>query len=528
MEFYHFEECADLSVRQFDAIIFDLDGVVTDTAKVHAAAWKELFDGYLESKKRRDGEPLSPFDPDVDYTTYLDGKPRYEGVQSFLESRGIVIAKGDPTDGTDQETICGLGNKKNHLFKKHLKRDGVEVFPSSVELIRQLKARRLKTAIVSSSKNCLAVLQSAGLEDTFDARVDGVVSASLGLKGKPNPDIFLKGAEILGVEARRSVVVEDSIAGVEAARAGQFGMVIGVDRINHGNNLREKGAHWVVRDLGEVHLTDIDSWFRQHKSELPSALDRMDEIKDRLAHKQTVVFLDYDGTLTPIVEIPDRAFMSKEMRDVVRQLSTATTVAIVSGRARSKVHDFVQLDSLIYAGSHGFDIAGPHHATIQHKEGNRFLPALGKAYQEITEKIKGIHGSLVEQTGFSISVHYRMVSEDQVPLVEEMVDETLGKNPSLRKTHGKKVFEIRPKIDWDKGKAVLWILKALELDQPDVVPFYLGDDTTDEDAFRALADKGIGVLVADVPRPSTASYRLKDIEQVKEFLIGLTKLLKGS
>ena len=203
--------------------------------------------------------------------------------------------------------------------------------------------------------------------------------------------------------------MEDSIAGVEAARAGQFGMVIGVDRVNHGNGLREKGAHWVVRDLGEVHLTDIDSWFRQHKSQLPSALDRMDEIATRLSNKKAALFLDYDGTLTPIVEHPDNAFMSEEMREVVRQLAAVTPVAVVSGRDRNKVRDFVKLDKLVYAGSHGFDIAGPNQAQIQYEEGNRFLPALDKAQKEISESVKGINGSLVERTAFSISVEMLMI-----------------------------------------------------------------------------------------------------------------------
>ena len=183
-----------MSGLHFDAIIFDLDGVVTDTARVHAVAWKELFDDYLKLLETRGGDSFSPFDKGSDYLSYVDGKPRYDVVRSFLGSRGIVIPEGDPSDGPERETVCGLGNKKNRLFGEILKRDGVDIFPSTLELIRNARSRGLKVAIVSSSKNCLAILRIAGIEKLFDTRVDGEVSVSLGLKGKPNPDIFTKRA----------------------------------------------------------------------------------------------------------------------------------------------------------------------------------------------------------------------------------------------------------------------------------------------------------------------------------------------
>ncbi len=515
-----------MTVHHFDAIIFDLDGVVTDTAKVHATAWKELFDTYLKMREGRDNEAFTPFDISSDYLTYVDGKPRYDGVQSFLESRNIHIPRGKPTDKPDQETACGLGNQKNTRFCEILERDGVEIFHTTVNLIKDLRAQGIKTAIVSSSKNCQAVLKIAGLESLFDARVDGSVSESLGLKGKPDPDIFIKSAELLGVAPSQSGIVEDAISGVEAGRKGKFGLVIGVDRHGDPNSLTDNGADTVVGDLGEISVHEIEEWFQQHGPNLPSALERLDEIKQRIAKKRAVVFLDFDGTLTPIVDKPDLAIMSEEMRDVVRQLAATLTVGIVSGRARPKVFNFVKLDKLIYAGSHGFDIACPGRSQILHEEGKRFLPAIDKVYKQISKLVEPIEGSLVEHTGFSISVHYRLVSENQVPKMESMVDQLLKENPTLRKTHGKKVFEIRPKIDWDKGKAVLWILKALDLESPEVMPFYLGDDTTDEDAFRALEKRGIGVLVTDAPKSTRASYTLKDTDEVRRFLQSLMNLVK--
>jgi alpha,alpha-trehalase len=514
-----------LSQHNFDAVIFDLDGVVTDTAKVHASAWKELFDTFLRLRESRAREPFSPFDKESDYLTYIDGKPRYEGVRSFLESRGIVIPYGKPSDRSDQETICGLGNKKNKLFNEILQRDGVEVFLSTVELIREIKSQEVKVAIVSSSKNCQAVLKIAGIEDLFDARVDGVVSASLGLKGKPNPDIFTKSAEILSTDIKRSVVVEDSIAGVEAGKTGEFGMVIGVDRRNHYSTLKETGADLVVKDLVEITVKKIDAWFHDHSRIIPSALDQLPQIKQRLSGRRVVVFLDYDGTLTPIVDRPDLAVISSEMRDVLHRLASSCTAAIVSGRGRTDVYELIQVDRLIYAGSHGFDIAGPDRTKIQHEEGKHLLPTIETVYGQLVERVKAIEGALVENKRFSIAVHYRLVAEDEVPSIEGIVDEMLKAYPTLRKSTGKKVFELRPTIEWNKGKAVLWLLDALDLKGSDVVPFYLGDDTTDEDAFGALKDIGIGILVAETPRPTAASYLLRDTQEVKQFLETLIALI---
>lgn len=262
-----------------------------------------------------------------------------------------------------------------------------------------------------------------------------------------------------------------------------------------------------------------------HAVTLPSAFAKEGEIRRRLSGKQMALFLDYDGTLTPIVDTPDAAIMADDMRSAVRRLAELCTTAIVSGRARSKVYEFVRVDGVFYAGSHGFDIAGPRGSTIQHEEGKRFLPEIEKAYRRIAERIHGISGALVEHTGFSLSVHYRLVPQDQVSQVERIVDQVLAEHPSLRKSLGKKVFEIRPAIEWDKGKAVEWILRALDLDKAEVAPIYLGDDATDEDAFKVVRDTGIAILVAESPRRSAASYSLRDSKEVKEFLTLLIDIL---
>ena len=241
-----------LSPRDYDAVLFDLDGVLTRTASVHASAWKKLFDGFLEQRSTRTGEPYVPFDIAADYPRYVDGKPRYDGVAAFLASRGIELPLGAPEDGPDVQSVCALGNLKDGYFLQHLERHGVDPYEAAIALVRKLREQEIKTAVVSSSNNCAAVLEAAGIASLFDARVDGTDVTRLGLKGKPAPDAFVEAARRVGAEPSRSVVVEDAIAGVEAGRAGRFGCVIGVDRRGHAQALRDAGADVVVSDLAQV------------------------------------------------------------------------------------------------------------------------------------------------------------------------------------------------------------------------------------------------------------------------------------
>lgn len=242
----------DMTKDRFDAVLFDLDGVVTATAKVHAAAWKKMFDAYLQERARARGETFRPFEIDPDYRRHVDGKPRTDGVRSFLESRGIPLPCGDPESPAESETIVGLGKRKDALVKDILSKQGVEVYQGTLDFIDQVHRLGLRTAVVSASKNCAEVLRIAGIEDRFEVRVDGEVAARLSLPGKPAPDTFLHAAAELGTTPRRSVVVEDAIAGVEAGRAGGFGLVIGVDRGEGDDTLKEHGADVVVRDLSEL------------------------------------------------------------------------------------------------------------------------------------------------------------------------------------------------------------------------------------------------------------------------------------
>jgi beta-phosphoglucomutase family hydrolase len=234
------------------ACLFDMDGVVTRTALVHAAAWKAMFDAFLRQWSRARGEAFVPFDAVKDYDSYVDGKPRLDGTRSFLAARGITLPQGSPDDPPDAQTIYGLSNRKNALVQEKLATDGVEVYDGSVRYIRQARAAGLRTAIVSSSANTVQVLEAAKVADLFDARIDGVVADERGLAGKPAPDMFLAAAGELGVRPAVAAVFEDALAGVAAGRAGGFGFVVGVDRAGQARELRAHGADVVVKDLSEL------------------------------------------------------------------------------------------------------------------------------------------------------------------------------------------------------------------------------------------------------------------------------------
>lgn len=237
---------------QYDAVLFDLDGVITDTANLHATCWKQMFDEYLQRRAREKGEAFRPFDIDSDYRLYVDGKPRFDGVRDFLKSRGIVLTEGNREDAPNIETVCGLGNRKDDLVNDAIKTFGVKPYDGSVRFIHQVHRRGFKSAVVTSSQNCAAVLEAAKLDQFFEVQVDGNTILTKQLHGKPAPDTFLLAATLLGVEPRRAVVLEDAISGVQAGSAGNFGLVIGIARKGNADELMHHGAHLVVRDLEEL------------------------------------------------------------------------------------------------------------------------------------------------------------------------------------------------------------------------------------------------------------------------------------
>ncbi|WP_276496112.1 trehalose-phosphatase [Pontibacter litorisediminis] len=516
-----------LESKRVKALIFDLDGVITQTARVHAAAWKRMFDAYLQERGRQDGKNYEPLAIATDYRRYIDGIPRYDGVRNFLASRGINLPEGSPQDKPGAETVSGLGNLKNVYFQELLEDGGVEVYTDTVAFVKEMRRQGMRTAVISASKNCKAILAAARLEELFEVRVDGLLSAELGLKGKPAPDIFLEAAKRLGVKPEQAAVFEDALAGVEAGKAGGFALVVGIDRTNEAQELTEHGADLVLQTFPSQNHTmtnpTTSTVKKQDGKNLPSALNKVSEL---LNGKTPAVFLDYDGCLTPIVKDPDKAILSGSMRQTLRQLAEVCPVAVVSGRDRANVEKLVQLDNLYYAGSHGFDISGPDNLHTEPGGAAAAIPALDKAQEELNERLKDVAGALVERKRYAIAVHYRNVAEEEVSRVLEVAHEVLARYEELKPGPGKMILELKPNLDWHKGKAVHWLLDELDLRQPNILPLYIGDDLTDEDAFAALKGEGVSILVGEHAEETAADYRLESVEEVQQFLEALAQHLK--
>ncbi|MFX0123518.1 MAG: beta-phosphoglucomutase family hydrolase [Candidatus Hodarchaeota archaeon] len=281
----------------FNAVIFDLDGVITQTASLHRKAWKQMFDEYLTIREKRKGEGFEEFTLN-DYLNYVDGRPRYEGVKNFLVSRGIHLPYGNPTNSPNEETICGLGNRKNQLFNTLINQGKVEIFATTIDFIKELKQNNIKIGVASSSKNCKAILITTGVQYLFDTRIDGVISSELGLKGKPEPDIFITACDNLGVHYDKAVVVEDAVSGVKAGENGHFGLVVGVARENNERELKSNGADIVVKDLGEITIDDIENWFTEGLEEEKWTLNYFDFNKNEEKKREALLTIGngYFGT----------------------------------------------------------------------------------------------------------------------------------------------------------------------------------------------------------------------------------------
>ncbi|MEM8948166.1 MAG: trehalose-phosphatase [Pseudomonadota bacterium] len=504
-----------LDTDHVDAVLFDLDGVLTDSAALHARSWKTLFDAFLLD---RGGDGFRPFDLDRDYRAYVDGKPRLDGVRGFLASRAIDLPEGTEDDPPSASTVHGLGRRKNGYFFDALSTEGIATFPAAIAFLDNVREAGFKTALVSSSRNARAIVAKADLADRFDGWIDGDDVARTGLPGKPAPDMFLAAAKALGVPPGRAVVVEDAIAGVEAGVRGGFGLVIGVDRTHHPEALAAAGAHLVVARLSDVPL----AWRQmQPIDDLPPAMAAIGDIGDRAGGKRLAICLDYDGTLTPIVDRPELALLSDRMRRTLAGLAEIATVAIVSGRDLRDIRRLVALDGLYYSGSHGFEIGGPDQTEQAAEHGAEYLPLLDAAERALRERLTDIDGVLVERKRLSVAVHYRLVAEADHENVKKITDEVVAAHPGLRRTLGKMVYDLQPDIDWHKGKAVASLLKALGLDGDDVLPLYIGDDVTDEDAFREIRDRGFGIVVRGARRSTFATLALVDTDEVQMFLEAL-------
>ena len=500
--------------RYHDAVLFDLDGVITDTASLHAAAWKELFDDYLGRRRPSAEEDHGPFTP-ADYLHFIDGKPRSDGVRDFLASRGISLPWGTPSASGDEDTVCRLGDRKQERFDRQIAA-GVPVFGSTVALVRRLRDAGVAVAVFSASRNCAAVLDSAGIADLFGVRVDGVVAEELDLPGKPDPAMLLEAARRLGIRPARAVVVEDSEAGVTAARAGGFGLVIGVDRTGGaGSELSARGADVVISDLADVTVRTID----RRMSALPNALASFGQLASVVGARRPALFFDFDGTLSEIVDQPGAATLVDGAAEALRALAALYPVAVLSGRDLADIRDRVGIPGLWYAGSHGFEMIGPDGTHHSNETAAQAIPILADAAAELTEMLSGISGVSVEHKRYAVAVHYRNAAPDAAGAVTAAVHD-VGRRSGLKVTAGRKVVELRPQVDWDKGKTLEWIVEKVAGQEP-LLPIFLGDDLTDEDAFDSVLHDGVGIVVRhteDGDRATAARYCLDNPGQVREFI----------
>lgn len=516
------------------AALFDTDGVVTDTAAAHAAAWKRLFDGFLEARAERLGVPFEAFDPRLDYLRHVDGKPRNDGVASFLAARDIELPYGDADDKPEVETVCGLARRKDGYFQQWLEENRVQAYPGTVRLIRALRTAGVKVGVFSASRNAAAVLENAGVLDLFDARCDGTDAAELALPGKPDPAMLFELARRLAVDPASSLVIEDAIAGVRAGAEGDFAMVVGVARAEEqADALAEAGADLVVNDLSELRLAGVrgygpgDGQVTLELKTLATLADIDDApelLREQLGDQKVASFLDYDGTLTPIVRDHTHALLDDTMRRAVDNLSRHALVTIVSGRDLTRLKQLVKLDGVIYAGSHGFEIDGPPGSNMSFELGTECLPELDRLETTLDEALSDIEGHALERKRFSLAVHYRNVAQTDVPRLQSLVEDALGERSGLRLGHGKKVFEIRPDMTWGKGHAVLRVLELMFHEPPLVI--YIGDDLTDEDAFQMLAGRALCIAVRhDEDRQTAADYAVADTEAVRRLLESITRLV---
>ncbi len=513
----------NMEVNKMKAMILDMDGVVTQTARIHRKAWKQMFNSFLESLPDKYDKVT-----DEDYKKYIDGKPRYDGVKSLLESKNIHLPFGSVNDTVDKITICGLGNKKNDIFLDLVTKKGVETYNDTIKKIKFWRSHGLKTAVVSSSKNCREIIHRANIEDLFDTLVDGRISEKLGLKGKPEPDIFIEATKSLEVKPESCVLFEDAISGVQAGCKGNFALVVGVCREGVKSTYYENGADIVIENFEQIDLINNSILAPYFEPSVPLLYSHKTEVENILRNRTPVFFLDFDGTLSPIVGHPEDAVLPKEIRYNLKECAARFKVAIVSGRDMDDLKEKVDINNLIFAGSHGFRISGPSGLYMEHPKSKEILPVMDKIekglYDDDFDKIGGIQ---IDRKRYAIGIHYRNVKDEDIPRINSKVNEIIDKYPGLKKGLGKMIMEIKPDANWDKGEAVSWILENLDLKHKEnILPVYIGDDVTDEDAFNRLKDNGLGIIVGSHGNATAASYKLKNPYQVGLFLKWISETLK--
>lgn len=496
--------------RFYDAVLFDLDGVITDTASVHFAAWKAVFDAHLAGRDTAGPHEPNPF-TDADYRRFVDGKPREDGIRDFLASRGISLPQGDFGDDGD-DSIQGLANRKQRLFGELLAR-GITGFESSVALVRQLHAAEIHTAVFSSSRNCADVLRAAGLDELFAVRVDGVVAQQLGLAGKPDPATLLEAARRLGVRPDRCVVVDDAVSGVTAGRAGGFGLVVGVARTGCTQELLTAGADVVVSDLTAM-TVQVGG---RRISTLPDALASFALMGGVTVARRPAVFVDFDDAL-PHGD-PGAGALTPRAARALQELSAWCPVAVFSSHDLSDIEPPVSPPGLWYSGGDGFEFSAPDGSHHQDDAAVASIPALDSAAAMLRNRLGEIPGIRLEHRRFAIMVHHGSASADHVRDVN-VAAHAAARQHHLRINHGHNVVELRPDVDWQECATLHRIVETVGKGQA-ILPIYVGSSLADEFAYDAIEHDGISIMLRrneDDDRRTAARFRIDNAECVVDLI----------
>jgi trehalose-phosphatase len=486
----------------YDALILDLDGVITDTRDLHFKAWKETFDELLSEEVE-----LKSFE-DEDYALYVDGKPREEGIRSFIEARKIFLP---------EDKLRELAQKKDELFLKKLRRVGPRVFQDSIMALKHWREEGIPMAVVSSSRNCSEVLERAGLKGFFDVQVDSITAEKAHLRGKPEADYFLEAAHLLNKRPEESAIIEDSMAGIQAGIKGHFKGVIGVSRKGQTppSLLYAEGADLVVNSLEQIGLHE-------------NALRAWESILQKIGEREIALFLDFDGTISEIVPDPDKAQIRPSIFPLLKDCSRSFKTAIISGRDRQDVKRRVNIENIFYAGCHGFDISGPGGFHFVVEEASEILPHLVAARRQLETLLEPFSGMVVEDKKFFTAVHYRHVASIKENDLKEKIRKLVSHYDKLAIREGKKVIEIGPNLNWNKGTAIKKLCEVLEINFTEIVPIFVGDDLTDEDGYKEVRGKGISIKVTyEEPGITEADYWLNDPAEVEKFILFLTQHFTG-
>ncbi|WP_083395410.1 trehalose-phosphatase [Rhodococcus koreensis] len=496
-----------IDLRHHGAVVFDLD-VVVDTEAARTAACADVLDAFLSRRAGEGGVDRGPF-RDRDYHRFFEGRTTAAGITDFLTSRGVSLSRGVRGAAADEHTVAGLCARVRQHFRARIARDGVPCVESTVALVRRLRGLGVGTAVFSAGGDVKDVLAAVGIDDLFPIGVDEAAPRNA--------------AAQLGAPLASAVVVtacEDSVA--DASRAG-FALVVAVGRSERTDVLRSRGADVVVGNLSEVELRACD----RRLSEIPDAMTSRHELTALLRVRRPAIFLDFDGTLADIVPDPAAAALVDGAAAALSRLAAECPVAVISGRDLADVRERVGMSGIWYAGSHGFELAGPAGQRYENPGALAAVPVLDRVAPVLVERLQHIPGVLVERKRFTVAVHYRNVPAEHVDEVAAAVYDVGGREEALRVTGGRKVIELRPDVEWDKGRALQWILEHV-VDAGSTLPIYIGDDLTDEDAFDAVSAEGVGIVVRcreAADRRSAAQFAVNAPTQVRELLERLADLL---